>query len=357
MNELRPGFQASRGLRLYTAVALLACCGPVASAPSEADPLFADDTVLEVRIEAPFDRLTDERPQHKDLDGKFSYADSQGNVSVLDVGVRVRGKLRSTSETCSFPPLRLDFVKSQVAGTLFEGQDKLKLVTHCRNRAVRYEQSLLAEYLAYRIYNQLTDASFRVRLLHATYVPTDGGSDLESYAFIIEDKHRFAHRIGIKKPDVNRVRVVDLNAAELNLSSVFQYFIGNTDFSPIAAAPGEACCHNQVLFSRKGNAYLSVPYDFDQSGLVNAPYAAPDPKFDLDSPRDRLYRGRCVNNDHLPATLALFREKRTAIETLVENQEGLRPSTRKQMLDFIEDFYKTIEDPDRVTKYIVNRCI
>ena len=60
---------------------------------------------------------------------------------------------------------------------------------------------------------------------------------------------------------------------------------------------------------------------------------------------------------HLPATLALFREKRTAIETLVENQQGLRPSTRKQILDFIEDFYKTIDDPDRVTKYIVNRCV
>ena len=287
MNELRAGFQAFRGLRLFAAAALLTCWGPAASAPSEVDPLFADDTVLEVRIEAPFDRLTDERPDHKDLDGKFSYTDSHGNLNVLDVGVRVRGKLRSTSEICSFPPLRLDFVKSEVAGTLFDGQDKLKLVTHCRNRAVRYEQSLLAEYLAYRIYNQLTDTSFRVRLMHATYVPTDGGSDLESYAFIIEDKNRLAHRLGIKKPDVNRIRVADLNAAELNLSSVFQYFIGNTDFSPIAAAPGEACCHNHVLFARKGRAYLSVPYDFDQSGLVNAPYAAPNPKFELDSPRDR----------------------------------------------------------------------
>ena len=357
MNELRPGFPASRGLRLYAAAALLACWGPAFPAPAELDPLFAADTVLEVRIEAPFGHLTDERPEHKDLDGKFSYTDSQGNAAALDVGLRVRGKFRSTSETCSFPPLRLDFVKSQVAGTLFDGQDKLKLVTHCRNRAVRYEQSLLSEYLAYRIYNQLTDVSFRVRLMHATYISTDGGSDLESYAFIIEDKHRLAHRLGLKKPDVNRVRVADLDAAELNLSSVFQYFIGNTDFSPIAAAPGEACCHNQVLFARKGKAYLSVPYDFDQSGLVNAPYAAPNPKFELNSPRHRLYRGRCANNYRLPATLALFREKRTAIETLVANQEGLRYATRKQMLDFIGDFYKTIEDPDRVTRNIVNRCI
>ena len=53
-------------------------------------------------------------------------------------------------------------------GTIFEGQDKFRVVTHCRDRD-EYEENVLEEYLAYRIYALLTEISFRVRLARITY--------------------------------------------------------------------------------------------------------------------------------------------------------------------------------------------
>ena len=61
------------------------------------------------------------------------------------------------------PPLFVSFGDETARGTLFEGQTMLPLTTHCRDSS-SYEQYVLKEYLAYRIYNLLTDKSLRVRL-------------------------------------------------------------------------------------------------------------------------------------------------------------------------------------------------
>ena len=73
--------------------------------------------------------------------------------------------------------------------------------------------------------------------------------------------------------------------------------------------------------------------------------------------RDRLYRGRCDNNEYLPATLDLFRSKRSEIEALINNQEGLSGKTQRSMLDFVGQFYRTIDDPRRLEREITKRCI
>ncbi len=151
--------------------------------------------------------------------------------------------------------------------------------------------------------------------------------------------------------------IQDLRRPDLNLTSVFQYFIGNTDFSPVKAAPAEDCCHNQTIFALEGAPNYTVPYDFDQSGLVDAPYAMPSAQFGLRSTRERLYRGRCVNSGYLPATLKLFNDKRDDIEALVRNQRELSKGRAKRMLMFIKQFYDTINKPKRLDREIFKRCI
>jgi len=324
---------------------------------ADTDPLFASDEILDVELLAPFTMLTDERPIDEEAAGTFRYLAEGGTPVEFDTAVRTRGRLRRGKETCTFPPLRLNFKKSQTRDTLFDKQDKLKLVTHCRNRARRYQQAVIAEYLAYRIFNILTDRSFRARLLRITYVSTDGGRDISNYGILIESKDRMQKRLDAKPISIAKVDVSTIRPEDLNLASVFQYFIGNTDFSPIQTAPDEDCCHNQVIFVRKGELSYTVPYDFDQSGLVDAPHAFPNPRFHLRSPRERLYRGRCVNNAQLPATLSLFRERRDDIENLVRNQEGLQKVTQRSMLEFIEEFYDTIDNPASVQASIVEKCI
>jgi hypothetical protein len=321
------------------------------------EPLFLSDDILEVELEAPFTKLSVERPDEEEYDGLLRYTTEAGETVQLDIKIRTRGRLRRDKEVCSFPPLRLNFRKSQVTGTIFEDQDKLKLVSHCRGRAGNYEQSIIAEYLAYRIYNLLTDSSYRVRLLRPTYVYSDRQRQVQSFAILIEHVDHLKLRLGGEPVREERVPITSIRREDLNLSSVFHYFIGNTDFSPIAAAPGERCCHNQTVLVLEDAPNRTVPYDFDQSGLVGASYAAPNPRFGLSSVKQRLYRGRCINNDLLPATLELFRKRRSAIESLIANQPHLDKKKRARMLSYVRDFYKIIDQPKQVTKKLITACI
>jgi hypothetical protein len=327
----------------------------VAIADDAPDPLFLENEILDVTITAPFATLVRERPTEDYLPGRFRYAEADGSIRDFDLEIRTRGHFRHAN--CDFPPVRLNFKKSQTRATLFDNQDKLKLVVHCDD-SVRYEQTILREYLAYRILNELTDMSFRVRLLRVSYVDIDGRWDQKvRFAFLIEHVSRLADRIDRKDLAVSGTTVDSIQSDLLNLTSIFEFFIGNTDFSPIAGAPGNDCCHNYVLFGNDADPIVAIPYDFDQSGFVNAPYAHPNQRFRLRSVRQRLYRGRCVNNEHVEASLQEFRDNRATIYALIETQEGLHSRTRKSLVGYADGFYKLIDDPKNVERKIIGACI
>jgi len=320
------------------------------------DPLFADDEILDVRLEGPFKMLQRERPDEVEAAGTFSFSTADGATIELDVNIRTRGNYRRQKLICEFAPLRLNFRKAQTKDTLFDKQDKLKLVTHCDNNSGRYEQTVLSEYLAYRVLNILTDRSFGVRLLRITYAFTDSSRELESYAILIEHIERLEKRIGGKSIKTERARIADIRPDDLNLASVFHYFLGNTDFSPVGTSPDENCCHNQALLVNENALHYTVPYDFDLTGFVNAPHAVVNPRFKLSSVRTRLYRGRCFNLEQLPATLDLFRARREEIEALPGSRPELMPPTRRRLERYTAEFYKTINDPKRVEKDLVKKC-
>lgn len=320
------------------------------------DSLFASDEILEVRIVAPIDVIIKERPIEEEIAGTFFYTAGDGKSVELDVGIRARGLYRRRADVCSFPPLRLNFKKSQLRNSLFAGQDKLKLVTHCRTGSYNLEQVVIAEYLAYRILNLLTDTSFRVKLLRITYTNSNDDPGIDGYALLIEHKERLAKRTGVPVLTVDKISVADLPADYVNLISVFHYLIGNTDYSLVTSAPDQDCCHNHIPFGGKDKPYYSIPYDFDMSGLVAAPYASPHPKLRLSSVQERLYRGFCVNNDLLPATLEKFRAKHDDVENLIRDQAELSRPKRKEMLRFIDEFYRTIARTKSVERYLVKKC-
>ena len=173
----------------------------------------------------------------------------------------------------------------------------------------------------------------------------------------IDHKDRLSKRIDGDPVETPRTTVESLYPKDLNIASVFQYFLGNTDFSPIATPPGEDCCHNQALFTSDEGPYRTIPFDFDQTGFVDADHAAPNPRFELRSVKQRLYRGRCVNNEHLPETLQLFRDKRAEIEALIENQAELTSSTRRSLLRYVDDFYDVIDNPRRLDDKVTSECL
>ena len=329
----------------------------VLPAPAAEDPLFTDPQILALRITAPFEQLMDER-NGEDLPGTVHWQAADGSEVTLEAGIRTRGKFRGDPKNCSFAPLRLNFRKSAVEGTLFDGQDKLKLVAHCRSKSLRYEQGVVREYLAYRMFNVLTPRSFRVRLLDVTYVDSASPSDeQQTYAFLIEDDESLAARAGMERAEIPSTTLEALDPDFTSLVSMFEYFLGNTDFSPITGPPGEICCHNTALLKDPAGVLYPVPYDFDMSGMVDAPYAMADRRFQIEDVKTRVYRGRCQNNEQVPATIDTFMSARAGIEQLLEETPELSGKSRRDMSRYVQTFYATIEDEARVRKLFIESCI
>ena len=320
------------------------------------DPLFQSHDTLRVSLSAPFTTLIKERPKDDYLPGVIRYEEVDGTAVALDLEIRTRGHFRH--QVCDYPPVLLNLKKQQTHGTLFDKQNKLKLVIPCKYSG-NYEQIILREYLAYRILNTVTDMSFQARLLQVSFENTEKDKEAEvRYAFLIEHKNRLADRYNIKDLKIERTSVVDIQPDRLNLTSIFEFLIGNTDFSPIAGPPDAKCCHNYVLFRKEDtHPIFAIPYDFDQSGFVNAPYAVPAEPFNIRTVRQRLYRGRCVNNEYVARSLQRFRDKRDDIYALINEQEGLSSRTRKSVTSYLDKFYKLINSPKDVERYIVDKCV
>ncbi len=314
-------------------------------------PLFQYDDVLKITIHSDFQELLadrgDERQEHP---ATLSYNESDGSSGTQDVQLRVRGNFRRQLQNCGFPPLRLNLRKKAVEQTIFHGQDKLKLVTHCQNKEKGAEQRILLEYLIYKIYNILTEYSFNVRLVLINYVDTSGQrKELSRHGFLIESEEELALRLGgkvIKKEGIHQDST-DYN--QVAMLSIFQYLAGNTDWSVPAL-------HNIKLISLPDGRLIPVPYDFDWSGLVDAPYATPARNIPVEDVRTRFYRGYCRSREIMQTHLDLFNERRDAIQRQVYELEPLSRKNRKLTTQYINQFYKTINSSKRVNKQFLKTC-
>jgi hypothetical protein len=258
--------------------------------------------------------------------------------------------------------LRLDFNRKQVEHTVFSGQDKLKLVTHCQDRRSAYDQYVLQEYLIYRTYNLLTDLSFRVRLARITYVDTDGERDpLTRHAFLIESDEHVAARNGLELVRLKTISPAKVDPLQLSLLEVFQYLIGNTDWSAFRYEIGkDECCHNTLPIGRPSGWVVPVPYDFDIAGIITTRYAnhlyGPQERFGITSVRQRLYMGSCDSEPYLDHVRAIFEQRKDMIHALYREQPDLEPKIVEETLQYIDEFYEVIEDRRRVNRELVRNC-
>jgi hypothetical protein len=281
----------------------LVSASPEASA-RDADALFQSDELLSITLEGPISTLDKERELDTVYEpANLTYKDSKGETVTLTVRLKPRGNKRLSHGICSFPPLRILFDKKESANTIFAKQKKLKLVTQCRPDLKRYEYYLLTEYYSYKSLNLLTDNSYRVRLARISYVNSEkepgtdeNKGDLHTtYAIFIEPTKRLAKRIDRKRLKLNETSAKQLDGTHLNLVSLFQLMLGNTDWSATHGGNDE-CCHNGKLFGEADSSdNLYIPYDFDMTGLVNPDYATVDKALKLNSIRERRYRGYCRN--------------------------------------------------------------
>ena len=335
---------------------LLALAGPVAAA--DRAPLFQETEVIKAVLTAPIAQAYEQRDQEVRLyfPGQFTYINNEGESQRLDVSIRTRGNFRR--EYCARPPLQLNFKKSQVKGTQFKKQDKLKLVAPC-HAGPTAQQYVLREYLAYRIYEILAERSFGTRLMRLSYVDSD--EKLGSWTdlvFVIEDDDDLAKRSGLDKVRVGFNEFDQLDQTTTALVDLFQLMIGNNDYSLISGPDGEYCCHNIENFADEQTVdkRIPIPFDFDMSGLVYADYAAPPSHLPIKSVRTRYYRGLCQPQEVLDAAVEKIRSSRGEIMALVDQVEGLSKMASRQSSKYLSSYFEFLDDKEAFKKGVIDRC-
>ena len=333
-------------------------CLVASAAPGHAqnDPLFMSDEPLAITIEMPLTTIIKDAGSKPMLDGTISFRDTDGSRSTIQISMTTRG--RSRLAYCRFPPLKLNLKKKQAKGTLFDGQNKLKIVTHCRDGDT-HQRYLRQEFGIYKVYNVLTDFSFRARWITVTYKDNEGKRDDEVHdAFFIESNREVGERHGRERVMNNTILSSQLDPVESSRYVLFQYLIANTDWSMIKGPGEEGCCHNGKILRVPGSTenWVVLPYDFDQAGLIKTRYALPAEALRIRSVRQRLYRGRCRHNVELDATIALFNDRREAMEVYLVPQE-LSEKEQDRARDYVDDFFEIINDPKKKQKKLLQACV
>jgi len=324
------------------------------AAAAAAAPLFLSKEPLKITLRTDIDFLRRERNDTLEVDGTVTFIDMDGSEVTRPVQVRVRGNFRASRRNCNFPPLRLDFPREEMEGTVFEGQNRLKLVTPCQDDRDDYQRYIFDEYLAYGVLNLLTPVSHRARLFEITYEDVNGRYETRTkMAFVLESDEAVAER---NRAIVRDLPVLDPRAADQPqaiIAGMFNYMIGNTDWSAVYF-------HNIIVMQTEDGRYLTVPYDFDHSGLVNARYATVDPSLHgrITRVRQRLYRDYCRPTLDQSTATALFSPHRDAIAELYRAFPHYQePDQAENALEYYEDFWETIDNPRRFQRNITEDCL
>jgi hypothetical protein len=339
-------------MRIIAALVALWLITLTAPAAAQPKPLFAAADPIHIVIQAPLQILIHDR---SDAVIQGTLTDPSGQA--LPVALSVRGITRRSTDVCDFPPLRVQFTAAPPAASLFAGQNKLKLVTHCKNTAA-FQQNVLLEYSAYKMYNLLTPHSFLVRLANIDYRDANGRPIVSRVGYFLEELSDVAKRNGFKQTHApNLIPIADLSPPDAARYALFQDMIANHDWSMRAGPVGKDCCHNAELMGPLApGATIPVPYDFDFSGFVDAPYATPPEQLHIGSVRQRAYRGYCAHNAEVLATARQIRDARPQLVAAVTSTPGLDPQRATKAVGFLDRFFADIASDDAVNANLLRRC-
>ncbi|MES2523468.1 MAG: hypothetical protein V4617_12265 [Gemmatimonadota bacterium] len=324
----------------------------LAAAPKKpkVSKLFKSETPLEITLTANFKQLRKEKsntaPWHA---ATIAYTDSTGKSVKVPLRARTRGIWRL--KHCEFPPLRLNFASKTSKESVFDDLDEPKLVSYCKASS-NAESYVLHELQLYRIYAALTPYSHQTRLLKVTYVDSASGStEFTRYAFLVEDPARMAERLGGNMIDIKGATLEDMEPKDAAIAAMFQYMIGNTDFS-------FSGLHNGEMLALPTGRMVPVAYDFDFAGVINPPYASPSMGTRIKSVRDRQFLGHCGNDAGYAQAVLHFQARKDSIYKLYADPVGslLKPNVVREALEYYDDFYKDISTPTLLKRNLLADC-
>jgi hypothetical protein len=299
--------------------------------------LFDSDEMLSFTLKGNIRDLLNDRgdkPSYHPI--TLSYRNKDSSEVNIPVKIKTRGHFRKLKANCKYPPLQINMPKDiDGLSSVFSGQKKLKLVMPCAG-----EDYVIREWLVYKIYNLITPMSFRVRLVQIDL--DDAKSKKQAapfYGFLIEDEKHMAIRNKATAVE-QKLRPEQTKQDDFLTMAVFEYLIGNTDWSV------QYLQNIKLLKSNSFPQLITVPYDFDHSGIVDAPYAQPAEELLMKSVQERRYRGYCMTDLKVfEKPIALYNKLKNDIYSLFTKCSLLDAKYIKSVTKYLDEFYTTINNP------------
>lgn len=319
-----------------TLLAILLLSGHSEAKPPSIFDIISYQDVIKINLSFDLSSLQENRRDSKEYPGLLQFIDQTGEQQSWQVNMSLRGRFRR--QRCQeMPPLTIDFSKKELIKAGLAPFDDFKLVTYCMDNDHAAREALIREYITYKLYNQLTDMSFRVQLVKMTIKDTRSGKKTTQMAFLIEDTAQLRDRIGAKKMEDFRVRnKIQFQPYALRMTTLFQYMIGNQDWGLTIS--------KNVKYLRLADQVIVVPYDFDFSVLVGASYAMPPESNEKPLTYGRAYLGFQEDPKDLRVIFNEMLDKRKEMIQVIRKCRFLRATAKKEMEAYLNFFFEHSTD-------------
>ena len=270
----------------------------------------------------------------------------------LEKSMRIKARGAFRRSHCNLAPFWLNIRKADVENVHLQDVKRIKIVTHCNGSRV-YNEYVLKEYLAYKIYNIISPVSFRVRLVRMRYVDTGRNNKVsEGWAFMIEPEEMLAERLDAVAVKNDELSMALMKPGDMDRVALFMYLIGNCDYSVTGR-------HNLKVLGMPGygtEGYTPVPYDFDYTGLVNADYAVPGENLGITSVTERYYLGPCRKDEAYVAAIEHINQYREDILQMVNDFKYIDEKHKKSVIKYLEDYFAVAGQHDMIKYSLQKTC-
>lgn len=281
---------------------------------------------------------------NKKTNNYFPGSLSTGDGKMFSVEVRPRGKYRR--RICEVPPLKIKFRKKELRAAGMDTLNEVKLVVPCFNDP-ESEALVMREYIAYRMFERINPAySVRARLVKITFRDKHiEQTKAPVYGLLVEHEEQVAARLDGDVVEYFNMPADSIHTGQAALHAMFQYMIGNTDW-------GLSDIRNvYYLKPHDGSKIRVIPFDFDFSGLVNAPYAIPNSKSGLKNVRERLLLADEIPNSALQQAAQILKSTQNSLLELCQ-ASFLPEKSRVDMESYIKIFFEALGDKSKIPQRI-----
>lgn len=313
--------------------------------------LFDNGEMIEIALRFDLSTYLRSKPKKEYLKANITFYLNDTDSVNADIRLRTRGEYRNRE--CFFAPIELNFKKADFGYKDLDKIDRIKLVPECSSGS-ESSSYVLREYLIYKMFNILTDTSFRVRLLTVNYIDAERKrKPIIQYGIFIEPLEMLTARtntVQIKSPSLTQKNIIP---GVMDRLAIFNYMIGNYDWG----VPGQ---HNvkviKPMVIDPAGLGIAIPYDFDWTGLVNASYAIPAEVVGIQNIRERIFSGICRSKEVYQKDMEIFAEKKSEFYEVIDEFPYLNKREKRDMTVYLDSFFSELDGKSRLIDILLNSC-